>query len=98
MEIWPIILVVVGVASRPIEVRLWRAGRLSDRALAALLLGRFPVLVGLLAILSSVPPPLIVVAIAISVLPGLFFCRVVLDHIREQSRSGQESLLAERPG
>lgn len=68
------------------EVRLWRAGRLSDRALALLLLGRFPILVGLFAVLSGGPVALTVFVIAISLVPAAAFYPVALRFIREQGR------------
>jgi hypothetical protein len=81
-----VILLVVAVASRPIELRLWRAGRLSDRALALLLLARFPILVGLFAVLSGGPMALTVFVIAISLLPAAAFYPVALRFIRDQGR------------
>jgi hypothetical protein len=81
-----VILLVALVASRPIEVRLWRAGRLSDRALAVLLLVRFPILVGLFAVLSGGPVALTVFVIAISLLPAAAFYPVALRFIRNHGR------------
>ena len=86
MEVWLPILVIVGaVASRPIEVRLWRRGRLSDQALALLLVGRFPLLVGLLSVMGGVPPPFTLLLVAIGVLPSVVAYPLVRDVIREQS-------------
>jgi hypothetical protein len=81
-----VILLVLAVASRPIEVRLWRAGRLSDRALALLLLARFPILVGLFAVGSGGPMALIVFVIAISLVPAAASYPVALRFIRDQER------------
>ena len=39
-------MMILLVATRPFEVRAWRAGRISDRTAALLILGRFP-LIGL---------------------------------------------------
>ena len=47
------IIAIAAIASRPIEARLWRAGRLSDRATAILFLGRFPVLCFLFGLMAS---------------------------------------------
>jgi hypothetical protein len=45
MPLWLVVaLLVVFVASRPVEARLWRAGRLSDRTTTVLMLGRMPAL------------------------------------------------------
>jgi hypothetical protein len=85
MEMWlTIIVIVVAVASRPIEVRLWRAGRLSDRTLTLLLIGRFPVLVGVFAVLSSEWSLVTLFLIAISLLPGPFVYRFTLGFIKDQ--------------
>jgi hypothetical protein len=72
MEPWLAILIIVAaVASRPIEVRLWRAGRLSDRTLTLLLVGRFPVVLGLYALLTGGLSLLTLFVIASSLLPSL---------------------------
>ena len=82
---WVVVLVLL-VASRPIEVRLWRAGRLSDEALTILLLSRFPI-VSLIAIAAeSVTPPLSLLILGISVLPLVVGYRWVLRIVREQHR------------
>lgn len=80
-------ILIVGIAlmSRPIEVRLWRARRLSDRKLALLLIGRFPLIVGLFAALAGASLPMIVLLVAVSLLPGLFLYRWTLGLVEEQS-------------
>ena len=86
MPAWLVILVIgLAVASRPIEVRLWRAGRLSDRGLALLALGRFPILSVFGAIAAGGSLPFIAFIAAISLLPGLFLYRFVLDFIQKQA-------------
>ena len=86
MEVWlPILVIVAALASRPIEVGLWRRGRLSDRALALLLVGRFPVLVGLLSVMGGVPPSFTLLLIAVGILPCVIAYPLVRDAIREQS-------------
>jgi hypothetical protein len=96
MEPWLAILIIVAaVASRPIEVRLWRAGRLSDRTLTLLLVGRFPVVLGLYALLTGGLSLLTLFVIASSLLPSLLLYRFVLyrfvlDLIREQAAQRQE--------
>lgn len=86
MEPWLTILIIVAaVASRPIEIRPWRAGRLSDRMLTSLLLGRFPVVVGLYAVLTGGLSLLTLFVIAIALLPSLFLYRFVLGFVREQA-------------
>ena len=54
MPTWLGLLILVAlVASRPIDARLWRAGRISDRTAATLLLGRFPVVVAIGALATG---------------------------------------------
>ena len=84
---WVFILVgVIAVASRPIETRLWRAGRISDRTLAVLLVGRFPVLTTLGAALTGASWPFIAVYAIIGALPGLLMYRFVLGLLRDAAR------------
>jgi hypothetical protein len=72
MDLWLLILVlVIALASRPLIGRLWRRGRLSDRSMSWILVGRFPVLVGLLAVISGASWQVIVFAVAISLLSGI---------------------------
>jgi hypothetical protein len=80
---WIVVLVLL-VASRPIEVRLWRAGRLSDQAVTIRLLTCLP-LVSLIAIVAQgVYLPLAVLVLWISLLPGLLGYRWLLRIVREQ--------------
>jgi hypothetical protein len=79
-----VIFLVAAVASRPIEVRRWREGRLSDRSLALLLLARFPILVGLVAAQSGGPVALTVFVIAVSLAPAAALYPVALSFIRDQ--------------
>jgi hypothetical protein len=89
MQPWLVLLIIVAaVASRPIEVRLWRAGRLSDRTLTLLLLGRLPVVAGLFVLLGGGLSLPIVFVIAISLLPSLVLYRFVLDLVRWQDSGG----------
>jgi hypothetical protein len=83
---WLVVLVIaLAVASRPIEVRLWRAGRLSDRALALLVLSRFPIISVIFAIMLGGSLPFIAFIAAISLLPGLFLYRFALAFIQNQA-------------
>jgi Flp pilus assembly protein TadB len=84
--VW-IVVLLVAVASRPIEVRLWRAGHLSDRVVTILLLSRMPLL-ALLAVMllgGSLVISLVILAAA-TLLPILFY-RYVLGIVREQHQS-----------
>jgi hypothetical protein len=72
MDLWLVILIVaIAVASRPVVGRLWHAGRLSDRRMAWILVARFPVLVGIFAVLSGASWQVIVFAVALSLISGL---------------------------
>jgi hypothetical protein len=80
-----LLLLVLLVASGPIEGRLWRAGRISDRTVTILLLGRFPVVVGIAALATGGLTVLTAALISLSLLPPLGFYRYILSLIREQS-------------
>jgi hypothetical protein len=78
------LVIVAAVISRPVEARLWRAGKLSDRTTAILLLGRFPVMVFLFAVISGGASLLVLVVTALAGLPALAFYRFTLGLLREQ--------------
>ena len=79
-----VVVVVIAIASRPIEVRLWRAGRISDRALAILLLARFPLLTLFAVVAQGIFDALGLLLLGISLLPGLLAYRWLLGMVREQ--------------
>ena len=81
--VW-VVAVAIAVASRPIEVRLWRAGRLSDRALAVLLLARLPLLTLFAIVAQRIFDPIGLLLLGISLLPGLLGYNWLLGIIREQ--------------
>jgi hypothetical protein len=79
-----VLVIVAAVASRLIEARLWRAGRLSNRATATLLLGTFPVVCLLFGLILGVSVPLLLGITALALVPtALFYC-FTLDLLREQ--------------
>jgi hypothetical protein len=78
------VVLIAAVVSRPVEARLWRAGRISDRTTAILLLGRFPVVVFLFAVLAGGGPLFVVAFTALATLPALAFYRFMLRLLREQ--------------
>jgi hypothetical protein len=81
---WWIVAIAVLLASRPIEVRLWRAGRISDRTVTILVLSRFP-LVTLVAILAEgMTTALGFILLGVSLLPALMAYRWLLGVVREQ--------------
>ena len=80
------LLVVVAVLSRLLEVRLWKAGRLSDRATAILLVGRFPAFCFLGSLISGADWPLAVGITLLGSLPSPFLYRFMLGLLEDQSR------------
>lgn len=84
MEWWTIVLIVLAVASRPGEVHLWRTGRLSHRVLTLLLVGRFPLLVGLFALFSGAPLGLTALVIAIALLPTVLMYPLVRSFVGDE--------------
>ena len=88
MPIWIAIpLVALAIVSRPVEVRLWRAGRLSDRAVTLLVLGRFPVLATIGAVATGGDIGFVAMIALISLLPMLLFYRFLLGMVREQAQA-----------
>jgi len=80
-----LLVVVAAVASRPIEVRVWRAGRLSDRTMTLLLFGRFPLVVASFTVLSGGSLLMTLLLVGISALPGLFLYRFMVGFIHDQA-------------
>lgn len=78
-------IMILAVASRPIEVRLWRAGRLSDRAVTVLMLARFPLLVAMGALATGGPLALDLLLVGLALLPSVFLYRFLLGIVRERS-------------
>jgi hypothetical protein len=76
-------ILILFVASRPLEVRMWRAGRLSDRALAILILVRFPLLGLAACVLGGASLPVTVLLVGLASIPGLLLYRWTLGRIRE---------------
>jgi hypothetical protein len=79
-----LLIVVIAVASRPVEARLWRAGRISDRTLTILALGRLPILVAIAALATSGPTLLTFALIGVSLIVPALFYRWALALVREQ--------------
>ena len=77
------LVIAAAVISRPIEVRLWRAGKISDRALAIVGLARFPIVAFVFGLIVGAPIPLLILITALAIVPGLMFYRFMLDFIRE---------------
>jgi hypothetical protein len=85
------LVILAAVISRPVEVRLWRAGKLSHRIAALLLLGRFPAVTFLFAVLAGGAPLLVVAVTALATFPMLAFYRFTLVLLREQKAASGQS-------
>ena len=97
MSWWLVVaLLVVFVASRPIEARLWRAGRLSDRTTTILIVGRMPALVLVACVAQGASALLTAGLIAVSLLPMAIGYRFFMSILAEQraERQKQESSVA----
>ena len=75
--------------TRPIEVQLWRMGRLSDRATALLLVSRFPVVAFLFGAILGGSLPRMIILTLLAVIPAVFFYAKVLDVLRYEVRSSR---------
>lgn len=89
-----VLVVAAALISRPIEARLWHAGRLSDRTTALLLVGRFPVLICLVAVIDGAAPLLVAGVALAGLVPAAVFYRFTLDLLREQPRPRADADLA----
>jgi hypothetical protein len=76
-----VLVIFVAVVSRPLAVRLWLAGRISDRTLFVASVARFPVLTPVFGLILRVPIPMLLLLTALSLVPGLLFSRVVRESI-----------------
>ena len=83
---WVAIVIFAACITRPIEVQLWRMGRLSDRVTALLLVSRFPVVAFLFGVILGGSIPRMVILTLIAALPMVFFYPVVLDFLRGEAR------------
>ena len=79
-----VVLIVVAVGARPVAVRLWLAGLISDRALFIASVARFPAIVLAFGLILRVPLPLLLLLTSLSLVPGLLFSRVVHDAIQKR--------------
>jgi hypothetical protein len=77
---------VVLVASPPLEARLWRAGRLSDRTITILMLGRMPAIALVVCVAHGASPVLTAGIVAITLLPLAIFFRIFMHILAEQDR------------
>lgn len=71
------VVILVAIFARPLAVRLWLAGMISDRVLFAASVARFPALVFVFGLILRVPLPLLLLLAVLSLVPGLLLSRVV---------------------
>ena len=83
-SVWVAVVIAAAVASRPIEARLWRSGRRSDRTTALLVLGRFPLLAFIFGLMSGGPILLVLALTALALLPTVVFYQPLGDLLRRQ--------------
>ena len=79
------LVMIVAVASRALELRLWRSGRISDAAAAALVLARFPIVCFLFGLILGTPPPLLVAISVLATIPGVVAYRSTVSHLRGEA-------------
>jgi len=87
-----VIVIVAALASRPIEARLWRAGRLSDRTTALLVLGRMPALVLSITLIEGASIAFALVLTALACLVPAIAYRFMVDLLKEQ-RAEREKVI-----
>jgi hypothetical protein len=80
-------VIAAAVISRPVEARLWRAGKLSERSMAILLVGRFPIVAFLFAVISGRCALLVLAITVVGLLPAVAFYRSTLSLLRDQKRA-----------
>ena len=87
-------LMILLVASRPFEVRAWRAGRISDRTAAILILGRFPLIGLLVGVFSGAGIPATALLVGLMAIPAVLLYGWSLRRIQD----AHADLLPTRPG
>ena len=79
-----VLVIVAAVISRPVAVRLWLAGVISDRTLFVASVVRFPAVVLAFGLILRLPIPVLVMITLLSLVPGLLFSRVVHEQIQRR--------------
>ena len=78
-----LVVALLAVCTLPIAARLWRAGRVSDRAMTLVVVSLAPLSCLLYALLTGASPVVLGLT-ALVALPGVLLYRTLLDLIREQ--------------
>ena len=76
-----VMVIALAVISRAVAVRLWRSGRINDRALMILTVARFPVVVFVFGLIVGAAIPLLIVLVAGSVVLSILLHRIVLGDL-----------------
>jgi hypothetical protein len=79
-----VLLAVVGVSILPIAARVWRAGRLSDRAITNLTIGWAPTLAFVYGLIQGWDALSILAITGLLLMPGLALRGVIFDFVRGQ--------------
>ncbi len=79
------LLIFALVATRPLEERRWRSGRISDRQAAILVVGRLPVLVVGFVVITGRDPLTLLGATAVSVAVAALLYPFVVGRLRREA-------------
>lgn len=81
-----VVLILLGfLATRPLEIRLWQAGRIPDRLAALLLVGRLPLFVAVMALVGQASPGVFLIAVAASAVGPLLLYRRALRFLDDEA-------------
>lgn len=87
-EVGLALLVFSMIATRPFEERRWRAGRLSHRDSALLVVGRLPVLAGGFALITGREPAVVVLMAGIGAALAALAYPLVVGRLRRVAGRG----------
>jgi len=76
-------MMILLVATRPFEVRAWRAGRISDRTAAVLILGRFPLIGLVVGVFGGAGIPATALLVGLMCIPAVLLYGWSLRRIRD---------------
>ena len=80
-----LLILVAFLASRPLEIWLWRTGRIPDRVAALLLVGRLPLFVAVVAVVSTASWPATIAAISLAAIAPLVLYRRTLRFLDDEA-------------
>ena len=76
-----VVLLLALVATRPLEERRWRAGRLSDRVATWLIVGRIPALALGFGLIVGLPPLELLLLVAVAIAAAFLLQPVALARL-----------------